>query len=48
MFVRTLFLAAKADEPLSGGDRDALEEVRHALDAGDVVSDRQLRDEPGL
>ncbi len=37
-FVRTLFAAAEADEPLSGGDRDA----------GDTVSDRNLRDELGL
>ena len=47
-FVRTLFLAPEADEPLSGEDRDALEEGRRALDAGDTVSDRELRDELGL
>lgn len=33
----------KADEPLSGGDRDALEEGRRALDADDTVSDYELR-----
>ena len=29
-FVRALFAAPEADEPLSGGDRDALEEGRRA------------------
>ena len=47
-FVRALFTAPEADEPLSGGDRDALEEGRRALDAGDTVSDCELRDELGL
>ena len=47
-FVRALFAAPEADEPLSGGDRGALEEGRRALDAGDTVSDRELRDELGL
>ncbi len=42
-FVRALFTAPEADEPLSHGDRDALEEGRRALDAGDTVSDRELR-----
>ena len=42
-FVRALFAAPEADEPLSGGDRDALEEGRRALDAGDTVSDCELR-----
>jgi len=44
-FVRALFAAPEADEPLSGGDRDALDEGRCALDAGDTVSDRELRDQ---
>ena len=43
-FVRAPFAAPEADEPLSGGDRDALEEGRRALDAGDTVSDCELRD----
>ncbi len=47
-FVRALFAAPEADEPLSGGDRDALEEGRRALASGDTVSDRELRDEFGL
>ncbi len=42
-FVRALSLAPEADEPLSGGGRYALEEGRRALDAGDTVSDRELR-----
>ena len=46
--VRVLFTAPEADEPLSAGDRKALDEGRRALDAGDTVSDRELRDLSGL
>lgn len=44
-FVRTLVNAPEASEPLSDADREALEEGRRALEAGDVVSDHELRAE---
>ena len=47
-FVQTLLNAPEADEPLGAEDRAALAEARSALEAGDVVSDRELRAELGI
>ena len=47
-FVQTLLDAPEAAEPLSSGDREALDEARRALDEGDVVTDRALRAELGI
>ena len=47
-FVRALANAPEAVEPLSDEDLKALAEGRSALEAGDVVSDRELRDELGI
>ena len=41
--VTALSNAAEVDEPLTDDDRAALEEGRLALDAGDTVSDHELR-----
>ena len=46
--VQTLLNAPEAAEPLSPGDREALDEARRALDEGDVVTDRALRAELGI
>ena len=47
-FVRALLNAPEAAEPLSEGDREALAEGRRALEAGDVLSDSDLRAELGI
>ena len=47
-FVRALMNAPEMDEPLSDKDREALEEGRSALEAGDVVTDEELRAELGI
>ena len=47
-FVQALMKAPEASEPLSGEDHEALEEGRRALEAGDCVSDRELRAELGV
>ncbi len=47
-FVQTLLNAPEAAGPLSEGDRESLAEGRRALEAGDVVSDRELRAELGI
>ena len=47
-FVRALVRAPETEARLNEEDRDALDEGRRALDAGDVVSDRALRDELGI
>ena len=47
-FVQTLLNAPEADEPLSDEDRTALAEARSALEAGDMVSDSELRAELGI
>ncbi len=47
-FVQALLSAPEAAEPSSDEDREALEEGRRALDAGDCVSDRELRAELGI
>ncbi|MCY4220394.1 MAG: hypothetical protein OXD35_01920 [Thiotrichales bacterium] len=47
-FVRALVNAPEAAAPLSDEDHEALEEGRRALDAGDCVSDRELRAELGI
>ena len=47
-FVRALMDAPGDPEPLSDPDRRALDEGRHALEAGDTVSDRELRAELGI
>ena len=47
-FVQALLNAPEAAEPLSAGDREALDEGRRALEAGDVVTDRALRAELGI
>ena len=46
--VTALSHAAEVDEPLTDGDRAALEEGRLALDAGDTVSDDELRSQLGI
>ena len=47
-FVRALLNAPEATETLSEEDREALREGRDALEAGDVISDRELRAELGI
>ena len=47
-FVRALLDAPESAEPLSEGDREALDEGRRALEAGDTVSDEELRAELGI
>ena len=47
-FVQALIRAPEAAESLSGEDHEALEEGRRALEAGDCVSDRELRAELGI
>ena len=47
-FVRALVRAPETETQLNEEDRDALDEGRRALDAGDVVSDEALRDELGI
>ena len=47
-FVRTLLNAPEAAEPPSDRDREALDEGRRALAAGDVVSGRELCAELGI
>jgi len=47
-FMRALLNAPESDEPLSDEDREALEEGRAALAAGDVVTDEELRAELGI
>ena len=47
-FVRALLDAPETAEPLSERDRTALDEGRDALDAGDTVSDEELREELGI
>lgn len=47
-FVLALTKAPETTEPLSNEDREALDEGRQALDAGDLVSDQELRAELGL
>lgn len=46
--VRALMNAPAMDEPLSEEDRQALEEGRRALEAGEVVSHEELRKAIGL
>jgi predicted transcriptional regulator len=46
--MRALMNAPEMDEPLSDADREALEEGRRALEAGDVVSHEELRKAIGL
>jgi hypothetical protein len=46
--MRALMNAPEMDEPLSDADREALEEGRRALEAGDVVSHQELRKAIGL
>lgn len=46
--LRALMNAPEDDEPLTDADREALEEGRRALDAGDVVSHEELRKAIGL
>ena len=43
--VQALMDAPEDSEPLSDADREALEEGRHALEAGDTVSDDEFRAE---
>ena len=47
-FVRALMDAPGDPEPLSDADREALDEGRLALEAGDTVSDSALRAELGI
>ena len=47
-FIQMLLNAPEADEPLSVEDRSALAEARSALEAGEVVSDAELRAELGI
>ena len=46
--VTALSNAVEVDEPLTDDDRAALEEGRLALDAGDTVSDDELRTQLGI
>ena len=46
--VTALSNAAEVDEPLTDDDRAALEEGRLALDAGDTVSDDEIRSQLGI
>lgn len=46
--LRALMSAPEDDEPLTEADREALEEGRRALEAGDVVSHEELRKAIGL
>ena len=46
--VRALLNAPELTEPLSDGDREALDEGRRALQMGDVVSDAEMRAELGV
>jgi predicted transcriptional regulator len=46
--LRALMNAPEMNEPLSDADREALEEGRRALEAGDVVSHEELRKAIGL
>ena len=47
-FVQALVSAPEAVESLSDEDHESLEEGRRALEAGDCVSDRELRAELGI
>ncbi|MCY4286319.1 MAG: hypothetical protein OXC65_13400 [Thiotrichales bacterium] len=47
-FVHALVNAPEAAAPSSDEDHEALEEGRRALEAGDCVSDRELRAELGI
>ena len=47
-FVQALVSAPEAAAPLSDEDHEALQEGRRALEAGDCVSDRELRAELGI
>ena len=47
-FIRALMDAPGDPEPLSDADREALDEGRRALEAGDTVTDRELRAELGI
>ena len=40
--------AIKLDEPLSDEDKASLHEAKAALEAGQVVSDQELRNELGI
>jgi predicted transcriptional regulator len=46
--MRALMNAPEDDEPLTDADREALEEGRRALEAGEVVSHEELRKAIGL
>ena len=46
--LRVLSSATEVDEPLTDADRAALEEGHLALDAGDTVSDDELRSQLGI
>ncbi len=47
-FLQALLNAPEATESLSVGDREALDEGRRALEAGDMVTDSALRAELGI
>ena len=47
-FLQALLNAPEAIEPLSAGEREALDEGRRALEACDVVTDSSLRAELGI
>ena len=47
-FLCAVVNAPEADEPISDEDRDALDKGLAAADAGDTVSDRDLRAELGI
>ena len=47
-FVQALVDAPEMPEPLSEEGRELLDEGRRALEAGDLVSDRELRAELGI
>ena len=46
--IKALMDAPEDPEPLSDADREALDEGRRAMEAGDTVSDDMLRAELGI
>ena len=46
--MQALLRAPEATDPLSDEDHEAVEEGRRALEAGDCVSDQELRAELGI
>ena len=47
-FIQAVMHAPEMADPLSDEDHEALDEGRRALEAGDLVSDQELRAELGI